>query len=124
MAFWNRRKRNAIDAWKSEVVSTEIVTEPTELVSTHTSVIIDGETLDPSNPQHREALETAEAMLGQDLDGDGRVSPRPPGAVFTVPGGADPISKLERLQKLRESGALTDAEFEEQKRRILDSDAG
>jgi putative oligomerization/nucleic acid binding protein len=31
----------------------------------------------------------------------------------------DPISKLERLAALRASGALTEAEFEEQKRRIL-----
>jgi hypothetical protein len=31
----------------------------------------------------------------------------------------DPISGLERLQRLRESGALTEAEFAEQKRRIL-----
>jgi hypothetical protein len=29
------------------------------------------------------------------------------------------ISKLERLQKLRESGALTDAEFEREKAKIL-----
>jgi hypothetical protein len=42
-------------------------------------------------------------------------------------GGVDPeldelmeLEKLERLQKLREAGALTDAEFEQQKRRILD----
>jgi len=31
----------------------------------------------------------------------------------------DTIDKLERLQRLRESGALTDAEFEDQKARIL-----
>jgi putative oligomerization/nucleic acid binding protein len=31
----------------------------------------------------------------------------------------DPISQLERLAALRQSGALTDAEFEQQKRRIL-----
>jgi hypothetical protein len=38
--------------------------------------------------------------------------------------GVDPelqqLEQLERLQRLRESGALTDAEFEQQKRRILD----
>ncbi len=32
----------------------------------------------------------------------------------------DTVSQLERLQRLRESGALTDAEFETQKRRLLD----
>jgi hypothetical protein len=31
----------------------------------------------------------------------------------------DPISQLEKLAALRQSGALTDAEFEQQKRRIL-----
>src|SRR5437763_1317814 len=36
-----------------------------------------------------------------------------------VPDHADPISQLEKLAALRESGALTDAEFEQQKRRIL-----
>ena len=34
-------------------------------------------------------------------------------------GTAGQISKLERLQKLRESGALTDAEFEREKAKIL-----
>lgn len=29
------------------------------------------------------------------------------------------LSQLERLNKLRESGALTDAEFEDQKRKVL-----
>lgn len=33
--------------------------------------------------------------------------------------GADTVTQLERLQRLRESGALTDAEFEQQKRRLL-----
>jgi hypothetical protein len=39
--------------------------------------------------------------------------------------GVDPelaeLEQLERLHRLREAGALTDAEFEQQKRRILDS---
>jgi hypothetical protein len=34
-------------------------------------------------------------------------------------GGGDSVSELERLAKLRDSGALTDAEFEQQKARIL-----
>jgi hypothetical protein len=33
--------------------------------------------------------------------------------------GDDSIAKLERLQRLREQGALTAAEFEQQKQRIL-----
>ena len=34
-------------------------------------------------------------------------------------GGDDVVSKLERLAALRDSGALTEAEFEQQKRRVL-----
>jgi hypothetical protein len=36
-------------------------------------------------------------------------------------GGVDHIAELERLAKLRDSGALTDAEFEQQKEKILGS---
>lgn len=36
-------------------------------------------------------------------------------------GGTDTVAELERLAKLRDSGALTDAEFEQQKARILGS---
>src|SRR5262249_30208731 len=49
------------------------------------------------------------------------------GAGFAPPpapaasGGADPIAELERLAKLHDSGALTDAEFEQQKAKILGS---
>jgi hypothetical protein len=34
-------------------------------------------------------------------------------------GGGDSIAKLERLQKLRDSGALTEAEFEREKAKVL-----
>jgi len=34
-------------------------------------------------------------------------------------GHPDPISQLEKLADLRKSGALTDAEFEQQKQRVL-----
>jgi hypothetical protein len=37
------------------------------------------------------------------------------------PSGGDHIAELERLAKLRDSGALTDAEFEQQKAKILGS---
>jgi hypothetical protein len=36
-------------------------------------------------------------------------------------GGGDPVAELERLAKLRDSGALTDSEFEQQKAKILGS---
>jgi hypothetical protein len=41
-------------------------------------------------------------------------APSPPAG-----GGGDKIDELERLAKLRDSGALTDAEFEQQKAKIL-----
>jgi Short C-terminal domain len=46
---------------------------------------------------------------------------RPAGDAASAPsgGGGDTVAELERLAKLRESGALTDAEFEQQKARIL-----
>jgi Short C-terminal domain len=45
---------------------------------------------------------------------------RTPSASLTGrPGGAGSIGKIERLQKLREDGAITDSEFEQQKARIL-----
>jgi hypothetical protein len=36
-------------------------------------------------------------------------------------GGTDAVAQLEKLAKLRDSGALTDAEFEQQKAKILGS---
>jgi hypothetical protein len=36
-------------------------------------------------------------------------------------GGGDHVAELERVAKLRDSGALTDAEFEQQKAKILGS---
>lgn len=52
------------------------------------------------------------------------LAPTPvPAAGSAVPaiGGSDSLAELERLAKLRDSGALTDAEFEQQKARILSS---
>ena len=48
-----------------------------------------------------------EQMLGTDLDGDGRI------------GGGDRLVQLERLAHLHATGALTAAEFEAEKRRLL-----
>ena len=51
--------------------------------------------------------------------GDSGFSPAP--APAAAAGSADPVAELERLAKLRDSGALTDAEFESQKAKILGS---
>ena len=48
--------------------------------------------------------------------GDSGFTPAP-----APPSGGDHIAALERLAKLRDSGALTDAEFEQQKAKILGS---
>ncbi len=48
----------------------------------------------------------------------GSASPAPAPAAG---GGGDHLADLERLAKLRDSGALTDAEFEQQKAKILGS---
>jgi Short C-terminal domain len=48
--------------------------------------------------------------------GDSGFTPAP-----APPSGGDHIAELERLAKLRDSGALTDAEFEQQKAKILGS---
>jgi hypothetical protein len=42
-----------------------------------------------------------------------------PGMTPPAPAQADPVEQLERLAKLKDSGALTDAEFEAEKQKIL-----
>lgn len=51
------------------------------------------------------------------VDGAAGFTPAP--SAGSADGGGDTVAELERLAKLRESGALTDAEFEQQKARIL-----
>ena len=41
------------------------------------------------------------------------------GADYSYPSYADPVDQLERLTALRDKGAITDAEFEAQKAKIL-----
>ena len=52
--------------------------------------------------------------------GSGGFAPAPPPPP-SGGGGSDHIAQLERLAKLRDSGALTDAEFEQEKAKILGS---
>lgn len=68
--------------------------------------------IDLRNDPNRDALLGAlEGMTGQDLDGDGKVG--------GAPAPDDRLAQLERLAKLRDSGALTDEEFAAEKRRLL-----
>jgi hypothetical protein len=52
------------------------------------------------------------------VPGSGGFAPAP---ASSAGGGGDDLADLERLAKLRDSGALTDAEFEQQKAKILGS---
>ena len=55
--------------------------------------------------------------------GTGRSAPTSwPSSAGTKAGGGDTIAKIERLQRLRESGALSNAEFEREKAKILAED--
>jgi len=54
------------------------------------------------------------AFCGHNFDGDGG-----PGQLQLPEAGGSRIEKLERLTALKEKGALNDAEFENEKRRIL-----
>jgi Short C-terminal domain len=47
------------------------------------------------------------------------VQGQPQAAPSAATGGDDHVAQLERLAKLRDSGALTDQEFEREKARIL-----
>ena len=70
-----------------------------------------------------EAIDIAEQATGMDLDADGKIGSgaAPPGSATADPpaGDDDRIAQLERLAKLRDTGALTQAEFETEKARLL-----
>ena len=97
-------------------------------------------------PATPEELKQYEVMTGMDLDGDGRIAggaaapggglqghdrerdgrdaarQPPEGAPADRPSTADDrVAALERLAALKASGVITEAEFETEKARILDS---
>lgn len=59
-----------------------------------------------------------EEAMGQDLDGDGVIGPTAAATAAASPGDAR-ITQLERLAKLKESGALSDEELAAEKQRLL-----
>jgi hypothetical protein len=71
-----------------------------------------------ANPQAAAQVQQMLGQLGINVE-QADVGAADAGAAQAGAAGDDPISKLERLAALRASGALTEAEFEEQKRRIL-----
>lgn len=79
--------------------------------------------VDPNDPA-KVAIDWANVAVGP---ARGEVRPAagapaaPPPEPAPAGGGDDALDQLERLAKLRDSGVLTDAEFEEQKARILGS---
>src|SRR5262245_8502584 len=70
-----------------------------------------------ANPADASAMVEAlqQAMPGAQINVDTGGMPSHPGAA----GGDDKVTQLERLARLHESGALTDAEFEREKARVL-----
>jgi hypothetical protein len=91
-----------------------------------------------SMEQAKQAIEMAEQAMGMDLDGDGKVAggaaaPTAAWAGLTgwsaignpapapAPPSDDPVSKLERLAKLLDEGAITREEFDAEKKKILGS---
>ena len=76
-----------------------------------------------SPEQAKQAMAAAEQALGVDLDGDGQVAGKggsAPAAGAAAPAsGDDAVDKLARLAKLHEDGALTDAEFAAEKKKVL-----
>jgi hypothetical protein len=77
-----------------------------------------------SVPASPEVIRKVEQATGMDLDGDGRIGASAAAGAAPQAGAADPedrIAALERLARLRESGALSASEFEAEKRRLLDS---
>jgi hypothetical protein len=64
-------------------------------------------------------LAKIEQMTGMDLDGDGTVGGASRSANAST--ADDRVGQLERLAQLRASGALTEAEFQQEKRRLLGS---
>jgi hypothetical protein len=62
------------------------------------------------NPEMMQQVQEALGQFGIQME-QGEQQP--------APAGGDPIAQIERLAALRQSGALTEEEFQEQKRRIL-----
>jgi hypothetical protein len=66
-----------------------------------------------------EARQNIVAMFGDAFGPDGSGVGQAAAAAPVAAAPADPIEQIAKLQSLREAGALTDAEFEAQKQRIL-----
>jgi hypothetical protein len=82
-----------------------------------TVTIGEGQVIDASaNPQLAEQLSQALGQLGITTE-----QPAADAGSQPADAGDDTLSQLERLSALRASGALTEEEFEQQKRRILGS---
>ena len=80
--------------------------------------------VDPNDPA-KIAIDWDSAPTGpaqgqvRPVGGSGGFSPAPAPTPTGGSGGGDTVAELERLAKLRDSGALTDSEFEQQKAKLL-----
>ena len=103
------------DVW---LLVASAVAVPGALLAGSPQVTIVGGTAADIPPEMRAGLEQ---MLGTDLDGDGRIGGGAPGPAGSAAGSDDRLVQLERLAHLHATGALTAAEFDAEKRRILAS---
>lgn len=124
-------------AAQAEKLAAAMNQEPPTTQVSSSMVMINGR---PATP---EELKQYEAMTGMDLDGDGRIAggaAAPGGGLQGMIAGAmaaaqqgmpagpdqpgkadDRVAALERLAALKASGTITEAEFQTEKARILDS---
>ncbi len=65
---------------------------------------------------NRVSRRQANRWAGEEAQSQGASAPQPAAA---APPAADPLEQLKQLGELRESGVLTEAEFEAQKAKIL-----
>ena len=93
---------------------TVILDESTEAVQ---GAALAGAGLDPNTIQ--QAMQAAQQWQQQGAAMQAGQMPGAPQPPAGAPAAADPVAQLEKLQALKEKGALTDAEFETEKAKIL-----
>jgi hypothetical protein len=98
----------------------QLRTEILETLREHGVDAHKGDEIRVTDPELQQAIFAKLAAHGLDAEMMGaNLGALGSGADAASPGGADTLSGLERLAKLRESGAITEAEFQAQKQKLL-----